>query len=210
MSSIKIIAADDHRIFLEGLKSLFELTPTIQLLDVAEDGDSLLELIDKHQPDIALIDLSMPGADTETIIKKVEECYPKTRLLALTMHMNPEIAIDLFGLGLAGYVLKECAFDELENAILQLMQGEQYISPELLKAINGFNLNTQKKVILTAKESDVMLLIVNAKTNKEIAQTLNISERTVRFHLSNCFVKFNVNNRQKAANKAIELGLLSI
>ncbi len=206
---IKILAADDHKIFLQGLISLFEITCGIDLVETAENGDDLLELIAKHKPDIALVDLSMPGADTETIIQTVENKYSKTQLLALTMHMNPEIAIDLFSLGLSGYVLKECAFDELEQAIKNLMVGEQYISPDLLEAINRFNhRKTEQKIALTNKEQKTMQLVAEGKSNKEIARIQNTSERTVRFHLSNCFIKLNANNRISAVSRAVELQLI--
>ena len=209
MNTINIVAADDHKIFLQGLKSLFVLTDNIELKATAPNGDILLDIIEKYRPDIALVDLSMPGATTETIIKTVEEKYPSTQLLALTMHMDPVVAIDLFALGLSGYVLKECAFDELEIAIKSLIQGEQFISPQLLKAINNYSQKSEKEIILTSKELDVIKLVANANSNKEIARNLNITERTVRFHLSNCFVKLNANNRLNAANRAIELGLIN-
>ncbi|HEB62597.1 MAG TPA: response regulator transcription factor [Bacteroidetes bacterium] len=209
MNTINIVAADDHKIFLQGLKSLFVLTDNIELKATAPNGDILLDIIEKYRPDIALVDLSMPGATTETIIKTVEEKYPSTQLLALTMHMDPVVAIDLFALGLSGYVLKECAFDELEIAIKSLIQGEQFISPQLLKAINNYSQKPGKEIILTSKELDVIKQVAKANSNKEIARNLNITERTVRFHLSNCFVKLNANNRLNAANRAIELGLIN-
>lgn len=211
MCPTKIVAADDHKIFLEGLKSLFVMVDNIDLMDVAENGDHLLSLIKIHRPDIALIDLSMPGASTEIIIQTVIDFHPDTQLLALTMHMEPQIALNLFALGLSGYVLKEYAYDELEDAINTIRAGEQYISPFLLNEINQYrNKYQDTKSILTKKEIMVLVQVAQGQSNKEIARKLKITERTVRFHLSNCFLKLEVNNRSSAVTAAIKLKLIVI
>lgn len=142
---IRLIAADDHRLFLEGLQSLLKITPEFDLIAFCEDGDSLLSLIAKHKPDIALIDISMPGASTATIVETVESDFPDTRLIALTMHLEPRLAEKLLELGLCGYVLKEEAFDELDKAIHAITAGEQYISPALIKT--WFNTTKQLSII---------------------------------------------------------------
>jgi len=211
MFPTKIVAADDHKIFLEGLKSLFAMVDNIELLDVAENGNHLLTLIKTYKPDIALIDLSMPGASTEKIIQTVNDFHPDTQLLALTMHMEPQNAINLFTLGLSGYVLKEYAYEELEDAIKTIMAGEQFISPFLLKEIDIFRGKYQgKKSILTKKEVIVLKQVAQGQSNKEMARNLKITERTVRFHLSNCFLKLEVNNRSSAVTAALRLKLIVI
>ena len=207
---INIIAADDHRLFLEGLKSLFEYTDEFKLVNVCEDGDSLLELISTHKPDIALVDISMPGASTETIVKIVESDYPDTHLIALTMHLEPQLAEKLFELGLCGYVLKEEAFDELGKAINALQAGEQYISPKLMKAIADFHHNKDtNKALLSIRETDVLGFAAKGQSNKEIARSLDISERTVRFHISNCCVKLEAQGRSNAVARALKMELIN-
>jgi len=210
-NTITLVAADDHRLFLEGLKSLFELIPEFNLIAVCGDGDSLLSLISQHKPNIALVDISMPGASTETIVTTVENDYPDTHLLALTMHLEPALAEKLFELGLCGYVLKEEAFDELGLAIHSLQAGEQYISPALITALSAYRgERDNKKEILTHREVDVLNHTAKGSSNKEIARSLDISERTVRFHISNCCVKLNAHGRSNAVVKAIQLELIVV
>lgn len=208
-NEINLVAADDHRLFLEGLKSLFEYTPEFNLIKVCEDGDTLLSLISKHKPDIALIDISMPGASTETIVKIVESDYPDTHLIALTMHLEPQLAEKLFELGLCGYVLKEEAFDELGKAINALQAGEQYISPKLMRAIADSHKKNTNKALLTIRETDVLGFAAKGQSNKEIARSLDISERTVRFHISNCCVKLEAHGRSNAIARALKMELIN-
>lgn len=211
IKTINLVAADDHRLFLEGLKSLFELTPEFNLISVCGDGDTLLALIEKHKPDIALLDISMPGPSTEIIVETVEKDYPDTHLLALTMHLEPALAEKLFELGLCGYVLKEEAFDELGLAIHSIQANEQYISPALITALSNYHDEMEcKKDLLTHRETAVINHAAKGDSNKEIARTLDISERTVRFHISNCCLKLNANGRSNAVAKAIQLELISV
>lgn len=208
---IKLVAADDHRLFLEGLKSLFEIIPEFNLADVCEDGDALLSLIAQHQPDVALIDISMPGANTEMIVEKVEADFSDTQLIALTMHLDPEMAVELLSLGLSGYVLKDEAFDEVSNAINAVMKGEQFISPVLAKAISDNQHKSQtRNDLLTAREVQVLENAAKGQSNKEIARNLDISERTVRFHVSNCCVKLDAQGRSNAVAKAMQMDLIHI
>lgn len=206
---INLVAADDHRIFLEGLKSLFEYTENFNLIDVCEDGDCLLKLISEHKPEIALVDISMPGASTEVIVETVELHHPDTKLIALTMHFDPQLAEKLFELGICGYVLKENAFDELGKSINALQAGEQYISPKLMKAIVEYHHKKDtEKELLTIREVDVLGCAAQGKSNKEIARLLDISERTVRFHISNCCAKLDAQGRSNAVAKALQMQLI--
>ncbi len=205
--NIKIIAADDHRLFLEGLKSLFSYTHKFNLVGMYYDGNELLSGIKTHKPDIALVDLSMPGASTEAIISEVDRRYNNTKLIALTMHMEPRRADQLLKLGLNGYILKEAAFDELNQAIYAVMAGEQFISSDLSIAIQEHYKNTIQKDHLTKREIEVLQKIAQGLSNKEIAKVLNISERTVRFHISNFCIKLNAKGRSNAVAKAMQLSL---
>ncbi len=206
-TSIEIVAADDHQIFLEGLKSLFQLSAGHTLIACCGDGDSLLDIIINKTPDIALVDLSMPGATTEDIVNTVEKKNLNTQLIALTMHKEPELAQELLELGLAGYVLKEEAFDELSNAIQAVLQGEQFISPNLLKAIKN---SKQQKDLLSSREIEVLQYAAEGMSNKKIAQLIGISERTVRFHVSNCCLKLDAHGRSHAIAKAVQMGLFEV
>ncbi|WP_395376786.1 LuxR C-terminal-related transcriptional regulator [Marinicella sp. W31] len=209
--SISVIAADDHRLFLEGLKSLFSTSRGITLQGVYDDGDQALTAIQSLKPQVALLDLSMPGASVESIIKTVDEANISTELLVLTMHLEPQIAMHLISLGLSGYVLKEQAFDELKHAIKALACGEQFISPLLRESIRSHHSKrASHKDLLTQREFEVLQAVANGLSNKEIARQLSISERTVRFHLSNCFIKLDVNSRSKAINRAVQLSIIEL
>lgn len=206
---IRIVAADDHRLFLEGLKSLFQLMTEFELLEVAENGDHLLALITEYSPHIVLLDLSMPGASTKKILQTLDVLGSSTKVIALTMHLEAQFAQDYFEMGLRGYVLKDAAFDELRDAIITVMQGDKYISPSMQEALRL--VSVQKKntgVVLTRRELDVLNLASEGKTNKEIGRGLGISERTVRFHISNCCVKLNAQGRSHAVAKALQSSLI--
>ena len=209
MESISLVAADDHKLFLEGLKSLFQLTSEQNLIETCEDGDTLLSLISKHRPDIALVDISMPGASTETIVQTVEAKFPNTKLIALTMHMDAKLVQNLIELGLSGYVLKDGAFDELGKAITDVKAGEQYISPKLMERISLFHEKVKKnKELLTIRETAVLSHAAEGNSNKQIARILEITERTVRFHLSNCCIKLQAHGRSNAVAIALKKKLL--
>ena len=209
---IKIVEADDHLIFLEGIKSLLLGSSVTQMLDVCTDGDQLLALIVKHTPDIALIDISMPGSSTENIIKSVDALGVKTKLIALTMHLEPDRAVGLLKLGLNGYVVKDAAFEELEAAIIAVADGEEYVSPTIVTAIHEFDGHSDEShdILLTDRELEVVQYLSEGMTNKMIARQLGVSERTVRFHVANCCLKLNACRRSHVVAKAIQLNLVQL
>lgn len=209
--TIKLVAADDHRLFLEGLKSLFQLTDDYDLIATCEDGDTLLSLIETEKPDIALVDLSMPGTSTEDIVSTVERNEWQTHLIALTMHQDPQIAEELINLGLSGYILKEEAFDELTSAIHAVLNDDQFISPTLLKIMKEFHEKTAaSKELLTTREVEVLENAALGHSNKAIARNMGISERTVRFHISNCCVKLDAKGRSNAVARAMVMNIIQI
>jgi DNA-binding NarL/FixJ family response regulator len=173
---ITLIAADDHRMFLEGLKSLIELTPECRLLATADNADELLEKVSLLQPDIVLLDLSMPGAATEKVIEACEKLEKPPRLIAVTMHMDARRAEELMALGLSGYVLKEEAFDDLYNAIRAVFSGEQFISPGLMAVMSSAQGAASEKSLLTERERSVLELVAEGLSNMDIATALRISD----------------------------------
>ena len=204
---LRIVAADDHRIFLEGVNSLFSAINDCQLVAMCEHRAELLGLIQTHNPDVVLIDISMPGTIIESIIEAIDKDYPQVRVLALTMHSEPNLVNQLLSLGLAGYILKEDAFDELEIAVRSVACDEQYISNSLVEVMRNFhdNINT-----LSRRESEILRYISNGHSNKSVAKELDITERTVRFHLSNCCIKLDANGRTNAVAKALSLSIFEI
>lgn len=208
--TIRIVAADDHRLFLEGLKSLFQLMEEFELIEIAEDGDRFLEIITQYSPDIALLDLSMPGANTKEILNTLAMLESSTKVIALTMHQEAQLAQNYFDLGLSAYVLKEAAFDELREAVETVMQGGVYISPSMSEAIQFLSMQKKSQVLLTNREADVLSCAAKGQTNKEIARTLEITERTVRFHISNCCLKLEAQGRSHAVAKALQASMIAL
>ena len=205
---LTLVAADDHRLFLEGLASLFQRTGDYELVAVCEDGERLLALVEEHRPDIVLLDVSMPGAAAETIVATIRARYPGTKVIAVTMHLDLALAGELFGLGLAGYVSKADAFDELGEAIAALARGESYRSPALASA--GREAGAPPGGLLSERELAVLRCAASGKNNHEIADALSISERTVRFHLTNCCEKLKARGRSHAIALAMRRNLLCV
>ncbi len=206
-----VIAADDHWMFLEGLKSLFTHVEGYDLLDVCGDGDSLLELARRHRPGIVLLDISMPGASAETVVQTLTRELPETHVIALTMHMDAVLAEELFALGLAGYVSKADAFDELEEAIAALQEGRRFTSSRLGSTASGSGVESgDTPHPLSERELSVLRYAALGHNNQQIAEQLWISERTVRFHLGNCCDKLKANGRANAIAKAMQLNLIRV
>jgi len=203
---VRIIAADDHQLFLEGLASLFLADQSLNFVASCNDGDALQSLVNQHGADVVLLDLSMPGPSTEQLIDWFGENFPDIQLIALTMFSNGRYAQELLQLGLSAYVLKDCAFDDLHLAIEEVMAGGQFLSAELMAAMRAGN----EESSLTNRELEVLHGAANGLGNKEIARELNITERTARFHLSNCCVKLDANGRSHAVAKAVQLSMIKL
>ena len=208
-SSITIVAADDHKVFIAGIASLFEGIGNIELVAIGYDGHQLLAIIDEYQPDIALIDLSMKGPNTQEIIAYVVKHHPTTKLIALTMYHDPHEAKKLMNAGLAGYVLKESAFEDVTQAVTQVIQGKHFISAPLAQEIEQLPFD-DNHLFLTEREKHILTNAAHGSSNKEIANSFGISERTVRFHLANCCEKLNANGRSNAVAIALHRHLIEL
>ena len=188
---------------------LFDKLVWVDLLGSAVDGTTTLSMIEQYQPDIALIDLSMPGLSAEQIIHTVKVQNYHTQLIALTMLKDGYKAQKLLSLGLSGYVLKDNAFEDLLIAIEKVSIGEDFISPLLLNEM----LTKETAVIvpyLTDREMEVLICAIDGDSNKQIAYKLGITQCTVCFHMRNCFVKLEATNRTQAIIKAVSYGLVAI
>ncbi len=205
---LTLVAADDHQLFLEGLGSLFARVPNCRLVAVCGDGETLLQLVAAHRPDGVLLDISMPGPSSESIVTRIGREFPETRIIALTMHRDAGLAAGLFERGLAGYVSKDAAFDELGEAIEALRAGQRYRSPGLDELERVEVRAKGDDGLLSARELSVLRHAADGFTNQQIADALSISERTVRFHLNNCRRKLDAQGRAHAIARAIQLNLL--
>lgn len=212
--AVKVMIADDHSMIREGLKQLLELEGEFKVVAEACDGDECLEKLTKITPDILLLDINMPNMNGLEVLKKMREKKVKVKVLVLTVHNEVEYLLKAVDIGINGYLLKDSESVELKKAILSVVNGEDYIQPSLIPVLNSKMIDRNKDSIkiesLTKREMDVLKLLAVGMYNKEVAEKLDISERTVKNHVSNIFKKINVTDRTQAAVFAIRNNLITI
>ena len=211
---VTIMIADDHSMVREGLKSLLELDGDIQVIEEAVDGEDCLEKLKTCKPDVLLLDINMAKKNGLEVLQCINKSNLKVKVLVLTVHNEVEYLIKAVDIGVDGYILKDSESAELKKAIFAITKGENYIQPDLIPALNSkmIEKNSDKDKIdsLTKREFEVLKLLAVGMYNKEIAEKLNISERTVKNHVSNIFKKLEVTDRTQAAVFTIRNNLIKI
>lgn len=212
--AIKIMIADDHSMIREGLKNLLELDGDIQVIAEAVDGEDCLDKLQVVKPDVLLLDINMPKKNGLEVLKSLKSKKSKLKVLVLTVHNEIEYLMKAVDIGVNGYVLKDSESAELKKAIFTVAEGESYIQPSLIPALNAKMIETNKDAekikSLTKRELDVLKLLAVGMFNKEVGKRLKISERTVKNHVSNIFKKLGVTDRTQAAVFAIRNNLVQI
>lgn len=212
--AIKIMIADDHSMISEGLKSLLELEGDIQVVAEAEDGVDCLEKLKICTPDVLLLDINMPRKNGLEVLQTLKSSKSKVKVLVLTVHNEVEYLMKAVDIGVDGYILKDSESAELKKAIFSIVEGENYIQPSLIPSLNSKmiekNRDEGKIESLTKRELEVLKLLAVGMYNKEVAEKLNISERTVKNHVSNIFKKIEVTDRTQAAVFAIRNNLIEL
>ena len=212
--AVKIMIADDHSMIREGLKNLLELDGDIQVIAEAVDGEDCLEKLQLVKPDVLLLDINMPKKNGLEVLKSLKSRRSKLKVLVLTVHNETEYLMKAVDIGVNGYVLKDSESAELKKAIFTVADGETYIQPSLIPALNAKMIETNKDAekikSLTKRELDVLKLLAVGMFNKEVGKRLEISERTVKNHVSNIFKKLGVPDRTQAAVFAIRNNLVQI
>ena len=198
----------------EGLKQLLDFEKELKVIGEAGDGYECLNLTNKLKPDIVLLDLNMPNLDGLQVLEIMKQQKMDCKIIILTIHKEIDYLVKALDVGCEGYVLKDSDFDTLKNAIISVYNGDTYIEPTLTPMLNASlaerDVLRDKLNELTKREIEVLKMIAGGALNKEIASTLNISERTVKNHVSNIFKKINVSDRTQAAVFAIKNNLVSI
>ena len=205
---------DDHSMIREGLKNLLELDGDIKVIAEAENGQECLDKLSTVKPDVLLLDINMPVMNGLEVLAALKERRIRVKVLVLTVHNEVEYLMKAVDIGVDGYVLKDSESAELKKAIFAVASGENYIQPSLIPALNSkmIEKNDDEARIdeLTRREIEVLKLLSVGMYNKEIAERLDISERTVKNHVSNIFKKLEVTDRTQAAVFAIRNNLVKI
>jgi len=211
---INILIADDHLMVREGLKQILEIDGDFKVVGEASDGYECLNLINKTNPKVVLLDINMPNLDGLQVLSFMKQQHMLNKVIILTIHNEIDYLIKAMDLGCDGYVLKDSNSATLKKAILAVYEGETYIEPKLTPLLNSSlaerEVMKDKLNDLTKRELEVLKLIANGLFNKEIAIALGISERTVKNHVSNIFRKIVVSDRTQAAVFAIRNSLVDI
>ena len=212
--AVNVMIADDHSMIREGLKQLLELEGEFEVIAEACDGVECIEKLKDVKPDILLLDINMPKMNGLEVLQKIKELKYKVKVLVLTVHNEVEYLLKAVDIGVNGYLLKDSESAELKKAILSVVNGEDYIQPSLIPVLNAKmidrNKDNEKIEKLTKREIQVLKLLSIGKLNRQIAEELDISERTIKNHVSNIFKKIGVKDRTQAAVFAIRNNLINI
>ena len=212
--SINVMLADDHILMREGIRQLLEFDGTITVIAEANDGEECIQKLEHCKPDVLLLDINMPKKNGIEVLEEIKEKNINVKVLILTVHNEVEYLLKAVDIGVDGYILKDSESSELKKAINAVLSGESYIQPTLIPALNSrlVSRDTDKDKIdsLTKRELEVLIQVANGMFNKEIAISLDISERTVKNHISNIFKKIDVADRTQAAVFAIKNDLITL
>ena len=208
MKRPKVLVADDHRIVAEGLRGLLE--PELELVEIVEDGRALLEAHDRIRPDVVVADVSMPLLNGIEAVRQLRQAGSRAKFVFLTMHPDVSYATEALEAGASGYVLKHSAPDELVTAVREALAGRTYITPRVAGAVlealrKG---GSGSEVRLTSRQTEVLQLVAEGKSAKEIAAILNLSPRTVESHKYAIMDELGVKTTAELVQYAVKKGLV--
>lgn len=209
----RILLVDDHPIFREGLKSLLDDLPGHQVVASANDGREALTLVESCHPDVIVMDVSMPNLNGIDATRQIHSQWPATRVIILSMNAERRFVVEAFAAGAKAYVLKENALEELVRAVEAVVAGRSYVSPGvagvLVDAINR-PLPTGGTVELSAREREVLQLIAEGRSTKEVAAELGVSVKTIETHRMKLMQKVGVHSIAELTKHAIRAGLTTL
>ena len=211
MEKVRVIIADDHVLVREGLRKILELDGSIEVVTEVGDGQGAINMARKLKPDVVLMDINMPGTDGLKATQVIKKESSNIRVIALTIYEDDQV-VEMVKAGVSAYVLKDVAGAELIDTIHRVMAGEIVIHPRVANRLVKELHRQDKKneaVKLTRRERDILDLLAKGYSNKDMAEAMFISEKTVKNHLTSIFKKLGVKDRTKAALYAIKNGLVS-
>ncbi len=216
MDEIKILIADDHAVVREGTRQIMEQESDLEVIAEAVDGEEAIKLAGSFRPDIAIIDIAMPGIDGIEATREIKKLYPDISVLILTAYDDDQFVFGLLEAGAAGYLLKSVRGQELVDAVRQVHAGESVLHPAIArKVLNRFVTASEKSGSsevkpLSDRETEVLRLATQGLNNQDIADKLYLSLRTVQAHLGHIFNKLQVSSRTEAVVKALKEGWISL
>ncbi|MEH7549884.1 LuxR family two component transcriptional regulator [Neobacillus bataviensis] len=224
----KIAIIDDHQLFREGVKRILEFEKSFQVVAEGDDGSDALGLVEQYQPDVVIMDINMPGMNGVEATRELIEKYPSTKVIILSIHDDENYVTHALKTGACGYLLKEMDADALIEAVRVVADGGSYLHPKVthnlvneyrkLAATAGHSgggyvptLEIRRPLhLLTRRECEVLQMLADGKSNRGIGESLFISEKTVKNHVSNILQKMNVNDRTQAVVSAIKNGWVEV
>jgi DNA-binding NarL/FixJ family response regulator len=213
MMPAKILLADDHTIIRQGLCALLEKQPDIEVVGAAEDGRKAMELVRKLRPDIVIMDISMPSLNGIDATRQIVGKLGGTKVIALSMHSSRRFVTEMLKAGASGYILKECLFNELLEAIRVVLNGGIYLSPSITGVVVDDYLkqltteNQPQTLALTEREREVLQLLAEGKSTKQIALQLHVSGKTIESNRRNIMDKLGIYSVAELTKYAVREGL---
>lgn len=213
MGRARLLLADDHRMFRQGLRELIERKTDFEVVGEARTGREVLELVDRCSPDILLLDIQMPELDGIAVARQLATSHPQLKIIMLTMYRQDQHLLDAIRAGVKGYLLKDADAEELISVIERVQKGESALDPTLIsqvfEAVRRPAHTPEMVEPLTERELDILKLVAAGMDNRSIANQLYLSEKTVGNRLSEIFQKLQVTNRTQAALVARQRGLVA-
>ncbi len=212
---ITVVLVDDHVIFREGLVYVLEESGLVDVVGEASTGNEAVDMIIKKQPDLVIMDVSIPEMTGLEVTSRVKDLLPDLKVLILSMYENQEYIDKAFANGAAGYVLKDAAGAELMNAITVILNGKTYLSPSVTskivkKYVSMQSIQGEEEIQLTNRETEILQLLALGKTNKEISEKLFISIKTVETHRKNIMTKLDLHNLADVVRYAVKNKIISL
>jgi len=211
---MRVVLADDHTLVRAGLRALLDNVAEVEVVGETGDGREALSLIETHRPDVALLDITMPGLNGLEVATRAATLSPRTRILVLSMHAAPEYVAQALRAGVAGYLLKDAAAAELEVAIRAVARGESYLTPAISKqVVEGFLRGAEPApdplAGLTARQREILQLVAEGRSTKQIAAVLDVSVKTVETHRSQLMERLDIHDVAGLVRFAIRAGIVS-
>ena len=212
MKNIQVVLADDHALVRAGIRALLERIDKVEVVGEAGDGQEALRLIEQLDPDVVLLDLTMPGLSGFEVLKETSERFPNVNMIVLSVHDSEEYAFHALRSGAVGYLPKSAASTELEEAIERVLSGEKYISPSIAPeaSLEFSKAAPETSPELTPRQMEVLTLIAHGSSTREVARSLNISIKTVETHRAQLMERLNIHEVAGLVRYAIRKGLVNI